>query len=126
VALGVADGLLQELAIADGACSAAKATPISGEGRSGPAKLISGKGNGLIGATGPAMEQEMHRAAMGLSQKLKGDQGHGPGEITTATGHDHQRRGHWMQGKGNQCSGWTDCRRKKAHQRSSNERWMDC
>jgi hypothetical protein len=86
----VADGLLLELAIAVGACPTAKATPISGVGRSGPAELIGGKGNGLIGATGPAMEQKMHRAAMGLSQKLTGNQGHGPGQITTATGHNHQ------------------------------------
>jgi hypothetical protein len=93
VALGVADGLLQELAIADGACPTAKAAPISGESRSGPAELIGGKGNGLIGAMGPAMEQKMHRAAMGLSQKLTGNQGHGPGQITTTTGHDHQSRG---------------------------------
>jgi hypothetical protein len=45
------------------------------------------------------MEHQMHRAAMGMGEKLPGDQGHGPGEITAANGHDHQGRGLWMQRK---------------------------
>ena len=64
-----------------------------------PAELIGGRGNGLIRTTGTAMEHQMHRAAMGMGEKLQGDQGHGPGEITAATGHDHQGRGLWMQRK---------------------------
>jgi hypothetical protein len=40
--LGLADGLLQELAIADGACPTAKAAPIGRESLDGPAELIGG------------------------------------------------------------------------------------
>jgi hypothetical protein len=85
--------LIQELAIADGASATAKAAPIGWESLGGPAELISGGGDGLIRSTGAAMEEEMDKAAIGAGEELAGDQGHRPGQITAAAGHDHKGTG---------------------------------
>jgi hypothetical protein len=131
MAQGLGEGLIQELAIADGASATAKAAPIGREGLNWPAELISGDGNGLIRSTGTAMEEEMDRATTGVGKKLTGDQGHGPSQITAAAGHDHQGtgRGHhrqrWRHGRqrrGEQCSGLAHCRGKEAHGMRSKEK----
>ncbi len=99
MALGLGQGLIQKLAIADGASTTAKAAPIGRESLHRPAELISGGGDGLIRSTGSAMEEEMDRAAIGAGEELAGDQGHRPGQITATTGHDHKGtgRGHHRQ-----------------------------
>jgi hypothetical protein len=48
-------------------------------------------GNGGIGTTGPAMEQQMHQPAAAAGEQLCCNPLMGPGQITTATGGDHQR-----------------------------------
>ena len=55
--LSLDEGLLEQLPIADGPGAAAKATPLSGEGLDTPAELMGSTADGLIGATGTAMEQ---------------------------------------------------------------------
>jgi hypothetical protein len=90
MAQGLGEGLIQELAIADGASATAKAPPIGRECLARPAELISGDGDGLIRSTGTAMEEEMDRATIGAGEKLTGDQGHGPSQITATAGHDHK------------------------------------
>jgi hypothetical protein len=99
MAQGLGEGLIQKLAIADGASATAKAAPIGWESLGRPAELISGGGDGLIRSTGAAMEEEMDRAAIGAGEELAGDQRHGPGQITTTAGHDHKGtgRGHHRQ-----------------------------
>jgi hypothetical protein len=99
MAQGLGQGLIQKLAIADGASATAKAAPIGWESLGWPAELISGGGDGLIRSTGATMEEEMDKAAIGAGEELAGDQGHGPGQITTTAGHDHKGtgRGHHRQ-----------------------------
>jgi hypothetical protein len=80
----------EHLAIADWACGAAVLAPGSRACDLGPAELISGGGNGLIRATGCAMEERLHQAASGRAQEMGGNELRRPSEITTATSHDHQ------------------------------------
>jgi hypothetical protein len=47
--------------------------------------------NGDIGATGPAMENQMHQPAACASEQLSGNALMGPRQITAAAGSDHQR-----------------------------------
>jgi hypothetical protein len=49
--------------------------------------------NGGISAAGPAMEKQMHQPAATTGEELSGNALMGPGQITTATGRDHQRAG---------------------------------
>ena len=49
--------------------------------------------NGGIGTTSPAMENQMHQLAATTGQKLSGNPLIGPGQITAATGGNHQRAG---------------------------------
>jgi len=49
--------------------------------------------NGGIGPAGPAMEYQMHQPAATAGEQLSGDPLMGPGQITAATGGDHQRTG---------------------------------
>ena len=49
--------------------------------------------DGGIGASGPAMENQMHQSAATASEQLSGDPLMGPGQITAAPGGDHQRAG---------------------------------
>ena len=89
--LGLHQGLLEQKAIADGAGSAAMAAPISGEGLNAPAELAGSKADGLIGATGTAMEQQMDRPPARALEQGGGDALLWPDEIT-ATGSDDDER----------------------------------
>ena len=55
--LGLRQDLLEEEAIADGAGPAATATPLVLKGLDRPTQLMGTAADGLIGATGTAMEQ---------------------------------------------------------------------
>ena len=67
--LGFCQGLLEEAAIADWPGAAAIAAPISGEGLNPPAELMGSTADGLISATGPAMEQQMNGPAAAALQE---------------------------------------------------------
>ena len=54
--LGLHRGLLEEAPIADGAGTAAIPAPLGIEGLNAPAELVGSAADGLIGATGTAME----------------------------------------------------------------------
>jgi hypothetical protein len=46
--------------------------------------------DGGIGATGTAMEQQVHNPAPGTGQQLSGDPLMGPDQIAASTGGDHK------------------------------------
>jgi len=69
VGLGLDEGLLKQLPIADGTGAAAKATPLSSEGLDAPAELMGSATDGLIGTTGTAMEEEMDGPAATALEK---------------------------------------------------------
>ena len=52
---------------------------------------MGGTGNGGIGAPSTAMEQQMDKPPAAAGQQLNGNPLMGPGQITAATGRDHQR-----------------------------------
>ena len=52
---------------------------------------MGGAGNGGIGATGTAMEQQMHQPAAAAGEQLSRHPLMGPSQIPAATGRDHQR-----------------------------------
>jgi hypothetical protein len=54
---------------------------------------MGGAGDGGIGAAGSAMEQQMDRPTAAAGEELSGNPLVGPGQITAATGRDHQRTG---------------------------------
>jgi hypothetical protein len=54
---------------------------------------MGGAGNGGISAAGTAVQQQMHQPAAAAGEQLSGDALMGPGQITAATGSDHQRAG---------------------------------
>ena len=87
--LGFCQGLLEEAAIADRPGAAAIATPLGGKGLNRPAEVMGRPADGLISATGTAMEQQMDGppAATAL-QEGGGDALLGPGEITATGGDD--------------------------------------
>jgi hypothetical protein len=60
VGLGLEEGLLKQLPIADGAGTATKAAPLSREGLNAPAQLMGSPTDDLISATGTAMQEEMN------------------------------------------------------------------
>ena len=62
--------------------------PFGRQGERIPAELISGPTDGLISATGTAMEEQMNRPPAGAGQQLRSDAGRRPGQITTPTGND--------------------------------------
>jgi hypothetical protein len=76
------------MAIADWSSGAAMALPFSREGSARPADLISSGSNGLIRSAGAAMEEKMHKTAIGAGRKLAGNQGHGPCQITATAGYN--------------------------------------
>ena len=49
--------------------------------------------NGGIRTTGSAMEQQMHQPATAAGEQLSGHALLRPGQITAASGRDHQRTG---------------------------------
>ena len=88
---GPGNGLLQQLAIADRPGGAAMAAPLGRHHKRAPAQLMGGTGNGGIGAPSTAMEQQMDKPPAAAGQQLSGNPLMGPGQITAATGRDHQR-----------------------------------
>jgi hypothetical protein len=48
------------------------------------------------------MEQGLHQAATGGTQKMGGDHFGGPGEITASTSHDHELAAAWQKDCGKQ------------------------
>ena len=95
---GPGNGLLQQLAVADGPGGPAVALPSGWHHHGGPAQLMGSPANGGIGPAGPAMEQQMHQPAATAGQQLSGDALMGPGQITAATGRDHKRAGGGLNG----------------------------
>jgi hypothetical protein len=83
------DGLLQQLAVADGTCSAAVLLPLGRHHQGAPTQLMGSAGNGGISAAGTAVEQQMHQPAAAAGEQFSGDALMGPGQITAATGRDH-------------------------------------
>ena len=83
------DGLLEQLAIADRPGGAAMAAPLGRHHQGAPAQLGSGAGDGGIGTTGTAMEQQMHQPAAAAGEQLSCHALMGPSQITTAPGGDH-------------------------------------
>ena len=124
--LGLDEGLLKQLPIADRTGTAAKAAPLSGEGLNAPAELMGSAADGLISATGTAMEQEMNGAATAALEQGRGDALNGPGQITAAPGDDHHRAMELnrtrQQAREGQCSGRGHCSRRQAHGYRANER----
>ncbi len=88
--LGAANRLLEQHAIADRPGGAPMAPPLGRHHQRTPAQLVGGTGNGGISAAGTAVEQQMHRLATAAGQQLGGDPLVGPGQITAATGGNHQ------------------------------------
>ncbi len=124
--LGLDEGLLKQLPIADGTGTATKAPPLSGEGLDAPAELMGSAADGLISTTGTAMEQEMNSPATAALEQGGGDALNGPGQITPASGDDDHRavdkNRRRQQARQGQCSGWGHCSRRQAHGYRANER----
>jgi hypothetical protein len=91
VGLCFRQGLLEEAAIADRPGAAAIATPLGGKRLDTPAQLMGSTADGLISATGTAVEQQMDGPAATALQEGGGDALLRPGEIT-ATGSDDDDR----------------------------------
>jgi hypothetical protein len=73
VDLGFHKGLLEEAAIADRPGAAAIATPLGRKGLNRPAELMGSTADGLISATGTAMEQQMDGPAATALQESGSD-----------------------------------------------------
>jgi hypothetical protein len=91
VGLGFCQGLLEEAAIADRPGAAAVAAPLGRKGLDTPAELMGSSADGLISATGPAMEQQMDDPAATALQESGSNALLGPGEITATGGNDDDR-----------------------------------
>ena len=89
--LGFCQGLLEEAAIADRPGAAAIAAPLGGKGLDPPAELMGSTADGLISATGTAMEQQMNGPAAAALQEGGGDALLGPDEITATGSNDDDR-----------------------------------
>jgi hypothetical protein len=126
VGLGLNEGLLKQLPIADGPGTAAKATPLSRKGLDVPAELMGSAADGLIGTTGTAMQEEMNSPAATALEQGRSDALNGPGQITTTPGNDHHRavdkNRRRQQAREGQCSGRGHCSRRQAHGYRANER----
>jgi hypothetical protein len=95
---GPGDGLVEQLAVADRPGGAAVATPLGWHHKRRPAQLMGGAGNGGISAAGTAVEQQMHQPAAAAGEQFSGNALMGPGQITAATGRDHQGTGGGLNG----------------------------
>jgi hypothetical protein len=84
------DGLLEQLPVADRPGGAAVLLPLGRHHQGAPAQLMGSSANGGIGPAGTAMENQMHQPSASARQKLSGNALMGPGQITAATGGDHQ------------------------------------
>ena len=92
------DGLVEQLAVADGPSGTAVLLPLGRHHQGAPAQLIGGAGDGGIGPTGPAMEHQMHQPTPTAGEQLSCHALMGPGQITAATGRDHKRAGGGLDG----------------------------
>jgi hypothetical protein len=90
--------LLEQLAVADRPGGTAVLLPLGRHHKRGPAQLMGSPGNGGIGAAGIAVEQQMHQPAAAAGEQLSGNALMGPGQITAATGGDHQGTGGGLNG----------------------------
>ena len=90
---GPGDGLLEQLPVADRPSGAAVLLPLGRHHQGAPTQLMDSAGNGGIGAAGTAVEQQMHQPAAAAGEQFSGNALMGPGQITAATGGDHQRAG---------------------------------
>jgi len=88
VGLGLDQGQLQQAPIADGTGTAAITTPLGRAGLDPPTELMGGRADGLISATGTAMEQQMNGPATTALEQGGGDALLGPGEITATGSND--------------------------------------
>jgi hypothetical protein len=126
VGLGLDEGLLKQLPIADRTGTAAKAAPLGREGLNAPAELMGSAADGLISTTGTAMQEQMNSTAAAALEQGGGDALNGPGQITTAPGDDHHRAMDLnrtrQQAREGQCSGRGHCSRRQAHGYRANER----
>ena len=88
---GPGNGLLQQLAIANGPSGPPVPLPLGRHHQSGPTQLMGSAADGGIGATGTAVEQQVHHPAPGAGEQLSGNPLMGPDQITATTSRDHQR-----------------------------------
>ena len=65
--------------------------PLGWHHQRGPTQLMGSPADSGIRATGAAMENQMNGPATTAGEQLSGDPLMGPGQITAATGGDHQR-----------------------------------
>jgi hypothetical protein len=91
VGLGFRLGLLEEAAITDRPGAAAIATPLGRKGLNWPAELMGSTADGLISATGTAMEQQMDGPATAALKQGGSNALLGPDEITATSGDDDDR-----------------------------------
>jgi hypothetical protein len=97
--------------------------PFGRQGERIPTELISSPTDGLIRATGTAMEEQMNHPPARAGQQLRGDAGRRPGQITTPTGDNDQRTAattRRRQSRQSQGSGLSrDSSRRKTHGQQS-------
>jgi hypothetical protein len=126
VGLGLEEGLLKQLPIADGTGAAAKAAPLSREGLNAPAEPMASPTDDLISPTGTAMQEEMNSPTTAALEPGGGDALNGPGQITTTPGDDDHRavdkNRRRQQAREGQRSGRGHCSRRQAHGYRANER----
>ncbi len=124
--LGLDEGLLKQLPIADGTGTATKAMPLSHEGLDPPAELIGSAADGLIGTASTAMQKQMNSTPAAALEQGGGDALNEPSQITAAPSDDGQRAMDLnrtrQQAREGQCSGWGHCSRRQAHGYRANER----
>jgi hypothetical protein len=92
------DGLLEQLPVADRPGGTAVLLPLGRHHQGAPTQLMGGAGNGGIGTAGTAMKEQMHQPAATAGEQLSGHPLMGPGQITAATGCDHQGTGGGLNG----------------------------
>jgi hypothetical protein len=90
---GFGNGLLEQLPIADRPGGSAVALPLGRHHQGWPAQLLGRSTNGGISAAGTAMEQQVNKAPAAAGEQLSGHALLRPGQITAASGRDHQRTG---------------------------------
>ena len=98
---GPGNGLLEQLPVADRPGGPAVLLPLGRHHQGAPAQLMGSAGNRGISAAGTAVEQQMHQPAAAAGEQFSGNALMGPGQISAATGSDHQRPG-----RGRSRPGW--------------------
>ena len=87
------DGLLEKLAITDRPGGPAMPLPLGRHHQRRPAQLLGSGADRGISAAGTAVEQQVNKAPAAAGEQLSGHALMGPGQITAASGRDHQRTG---------------------------------